>query len=385
MKIAFLCNEFPPRPHGGIGTFVESVTHGLAERGHPITVISLGNEQSIENVGPIRVINLLADRRPLIGNLINRLRLRKCLSRLANDGEIDLVETPDYMGLLPFGLKTCPVVVRLHITDTSIKQAAGMDESPGIQWYERRNLAVNGNWIGVSKYIFDLTRNTFSIDPKFSAVIYNPVPTAPTKFFSIENLPADYILYAGALSHRKGAQLLAEAVKPLLEDFPELHLVYAGMATDENGRLATDEIREILGTTDKRVLFLGRVPRETVMGLMKRARVFAFPSRLEALGIVVLEAMSSGVPVVCTSYPPGPEMVEDEVTGILACPYSPHEFREAIRRILTDPALAATLADNAKRSVNERFTLKECVDLTEEFYEACVERWAAKKHRLRVR
>lgn len=380
MNIVFLCNEFPPRPHGGIGTFVESVSHGLAERGHQITVVSLGDEASVEYVGPIRVINLLANRRPLVGNLINRLRLRKWLSRLAKNGEIDLVETPDYMGLLPFGVKGCPVVVRLHITDTSIKQAAGMDEGLGICWYERQNLAVNGNWIGVSNYILELTRNTFSISPKYSAMIYNPVPTEPREFSPIENLPENYILYAGALSRRKGAHLLAEAVKPLLEEFPELHLVYAGMATAENGRLATDEIREILGKTHERVLFLGRVPRETVMMLMARARVFAFPSRLEALGIVVLEAMSSGVPVVCTSQPPGPEMIEDEVNGILACPDSPHEFREGIRRILTDPALATALADNAKRSVNERFSLKKCVDSTEEFYGACIERWAARKH-----
>jgi glycosyltransferase involved in cell wall biosynthesis len=105
---------------------------------------------------------------------------------------------------------------------------------------------------------------------------------------------------------------------------------------------------------------------------MKRASVFVFPSSLEALGLVVLEAMGCGVPVVCTNIPPGPEMVDDGVNGILADPNSAEDFRNGLARILDDPGLARELTENARRTLAERFSLDACLTETEEFYQECI-------------
>jgi glycosyltransferase involved in cell wall biosynthesis len=88
--------------------------------------------------------------------------------------------------------------------------------------------------------------------------------------------------------------------------------------------------------------------------------------------LVVLEAMSCGVPVVCTKNPPGPELVEHGVNGLLADPLVPDDFRNKIAYLLDHPDEAARLAENARLVVAERFSLDKCISSTERFYEECL-------------
>jgi glycosyltransferase involved in cell wall biosynthesis len=376
MKIVFVCNEYPPRPHGGIGTFVHTVAQGLLQKGHQVTVVGFGEADREETAEGIRVVTLPETKIRYIGPLISRLRLRRWLSVQAAHGQIDVVEAPDYMGTLPFGVGGCVVVIRLHVSSTSIALQAGRKVSAGVSRYERRTLAVNHNWIGVSNYVLDLTRTTFGIPARRSAMIYNPVPPVPSHLPEMLELPTRFVLYAGQVSRRKGALVLAEAARDFMASHPDVHLVYVGGEIPQNGdRPMSEVIREIVGAgLAGRVHVLGHLNREKVLACMTRAKVFAFPSCLEALPLVVLEAMKCGVPVVCTSYPPGPEIVEDGVNGLLADPTSPRDFSKKITRLLGDSALSHRLVVNARQTVTERFSLERCIDETERFYEQCLGR-----------
>jgi glycosyltransferase involved in cell wall biosynthesis len=170
---------------------------------------------------------------------------------------------------------------------------------------------------------------------------------------------------------------LAEAARGLLAARLDLHLVFVGGDSAQNGiGSIKNRITEIVGPElGNRVHFLGRVEREKVIACMERAEVFAFPSTLEALPLVVLEAMNCGTPVVCTKLPPGPEIVEDGVNGMLADPASPEDFGFKIACILDDPSLANRLSSTAQRRVVERFSLQRCVEDTETFYRECLAHW----------
>jgi glycosyltransferase involved in cell wall biosynthesis len=105
---------------------------------------------------------------------------------------------------------------------------------------------------------------------------------------------------------------------------------------------------------------------------MARAKVFAFPSRLEALPLVVLEAMQMGLPVVCMKDAPGPEMIDDGADGLLADSRSTTDISAKISFVLDNPEAASRLAGNARRKVAERFSLEQCLTATERFYESCI-------------
>ena len=385
MRITFLCNEYPLRPHAGIGMAVQTIARELSQRGHEVTVVGLGNAVEQANDGAIQVITLQRCKLPYLGNLLSRIRLRRWLSARVRAGRIDIIEVPDSEGLLPFGISGCPVVVRLHLTFTAVKRVTGKDAGRGITFFERRTLSKNSNWIAVSNYVMDLTRATFGVSAKREAIIYNAVGLVPSILPKLPNLPGSYVLYAGKVCKRKGADLLAEAVRDIMIQRPDLHLVYVGGIFKEEGRLISEAISDILGPrVNDRVHFLGRLDREKVLSCMRHAKVFAFPSHIEACPLVVLEAMTCGVPVVFTKHPPGPELIVDGMTGMLADPSCPKEFAEKISRILDDPALANRLCQNAQAVIAEQFSLEKCTDATEQFYEDCLKGYQVASPNLRA-
>lgn len=372
-RILLICNEYPPRPHAGIGTAVQLIARGLSQSGNPVTIVGLGDTFEEHSDGAIRVFTIQRSKTKYVGNLISRVRLRNWLSAYVQSEKIELIECPDSAGMLPFGFKWCPVVIRLHLSFTAVNRVTNERAGPAISFYERRTVTGNPNWIAVSNYVRDLTQSAFNFAPKRCATVYNPILPPPAELPSLSGLPEKYILYAGHVCRRKGADVLAEAVRDLLIKRKDLHLVYAGGVFIEDGRSISDDILATVGPDlAPRVRFLGRVSRRELLGLMMGARVFAFPSHVEGFPMVVLEALSCGLPVVFTKYPPGPEIIEHGRTGLLGDPNNPKDFGAQISRILDNSALGKELASNGRKRVADCFSVEKCVAGTEKFYEDCL-------------
>ena len=373
MKIVYLCNEYPPQPHGGIGTFVQALSHGMRERGHEVTVVGLSEEHREHYDKGVRVIALRASKARYLGPLASRIALRRWLSTRAQSGNIDIIEAPEFGGFLPFKVRGCRTVLRLHLSATCIARQTGQKVRRGTFLYERATLRSNPCWIGVSQFILDLTQRTFGLVPKQAVVIYNSAGPLPNSLPDVPRLPSNYVLYAGSVSRRKGALVLAEAAREFLPTHPDLHLVFAGKLVEENGRSVAAHISEILGPRlASRLCFLGHMERAAVISCMKRAKIFALPSQLEALGLVVLEAMACGIPVVYTTAAAGREVIDENVTGLLADPNSPVDVAQKVARLLDDQELANRLATNARRAVADRFCLEKCLEATEQVYRECL-------------
>ncbi len=374
MKIALVCDRYPPRPHTGIGSFVQMLAHGLLQRGHQVLVVEIGDAYRESSDQGLAIFTLPRARLRWLGNLITRWRLHRWLAAGAREGKLDLIEVPDYPGFLPFPVPGCATVVRLHQSSTVSHQLAGLRMSPGIYFYEKRTLAANPNWIGVSSQILGLTQRAFGVSPKRFALIHNGIAALPASSGGVPGLPARFVLYAGQVSRRKGSLVLAEAAREFLAGHPDVHLVYAGGCLPEGGvEPIAQAIRATVGgDLTGRIHFLGQLTREQTVNCMRRAAVFAFPALIDCFPLVVLEAVSAGVPVVFTKHPPGPEMIEDGVSGLLADAASGHDFAEKVNRVLDDSALAASLAQQARKRVADRFSLERCLEATEQFYEQCL-------------
>ena len=103
MKIVFLCNEYPPHQNlGGIGVFTHTVAHGLVDAGHEVTVLGFGENHGERDDQGVRVVVLPETTVRGIAGYMNRRRLFSWLKREARNGRIDVVETPEYQGMLPF-------------------------------------------------------------------------------------------------------------------------------------------------------------------------------------------------------------------------------------------------------------------------------------------
>lgn len=375
MKIIYICHEYPPLPHGGIGTFTYTIAHAMKERGHQVTVVGWGREAREWDDEGVRVVEL--KRFPLKGFAwyFKRQHLRRFIRDEARQGRVDIVESAEYIGSLISPIPEVPVVLRLHLSDTAIARQAGRNPWKIEKFCERRMLSLFRYWIAVSPYVLGLTEKTFGISPLESRVIYNPI--APLKGAEIPplDLPDKFVLYAGNLSRRKGVDLLAEAAKTFFRGRPNLYLVYAGWSMAEGGISAEDRIRAIVGPElSRRVLFLGRVDRPTLFHCMRKALVFANPSSLESFGLVSLEALSQGCPIVVNDSGPNKELFTDGENALIVPAGDALAFSKAVERLLADPALAQGLSKAGKAYAETNFSVEECVEKTLKFYSEIVEK-----------
>jgi glycosyltransferase involved in cell wall biosynthesis len=178
------------------------------------------------------------------------------------------------------------------------------------------------------------------------------------------NLPteAPVIGAVGRLVPVKDHLGLLEAVALLGRDGLRPMVVIAG-----DGALRTDlEHRAAALGISRQVRLLGH--RQDIETVLAALDVFVLPSRSEGLSNTILEAMAASVPVVATDVGGADEMVAHGVTGFLVPPALPLELAAALRRLLTDPALQATMGREGRARVEKDFDLAKTVRQYEGLY-----------------
>ena len=151
--------------------------------------------------------------------------------------------------------------------------------------------------------------------------------------------PGRRILWVNRLDPQKGFGVMVDAFARLARELDEVSLLVAGEGRD---RVA---LRSLPRQARNRVVPLGTVPHDELPRYHAAADVFCSPAvGQESFGIVLVEAMAAGVPVVATDIPGYREVVRDGVEGLLVRPNDPVALADAIRRVLTEPELAASLA-----------------------------------------
>jgi rhamnosyl/mannosyltransferase len=171
------------------------------------------------------------------------------------------------------------------------------------------------------------------------------------------------VLFVGQLRYYKGVDYLIRAMASV-----DGRALLAG-AESSRRRTELEELARSVGAAD-RVVFLGE-QEQALPALYHACDVFALPSieRSEAFGIVQLEAMAAGRPVVSTDVGTGVAWVnQHEVTGIVVPPREPVALAAALNRVLDDPAMAARLGAAGRRRVNDNFTQAQMFERIEQIY-----------------
>jgi glycosyltransferase involved in cell wall biosynthesis len=173
------------------------------------------------------------------------------------------------------------------------------------------------------------------------------------------------VLFLGRLEPAKGIFDLLEAFAAARGAVCDLRLVCAG----HGERLAVARYAEQLGIADA-VKFTGWVGPSGKRALFEAAAVFALPSYEEALPVSLLEAMAAGVPVIAGAVGSIPEVVTDGVSGCLVAPGDRASLERALRRLLTDGALAARIGAAARETARLRFAPERALPPLERIYAA---------------
>ena len=172
-------------------------------------------------------------------------------------------------------------------------------------------------------------------------------------FFEIQPEPDELktILCVGLVCYRKNQNEFIKALDPLAAK-NKFKVVFLGAISSEEGY--GPEFNDLLA---KRPWceYAGFADREKLKEYFKKAYMIALPSLEDNCPMVVLEAMAAGVPVVAANVGGVPDLVEDGKTGLMCDPLNAESMRNAIGKMLENPALAKELAANARQQAREKF------------------------------
>lgn len=224
----------------------------------------------------------------------------------------------------------------------------------------------------VSAYVFlsaaqrDLMADDgFPAERLFVKPNFVPPPTVAQR-----PIAEDFVVYAGRLTESKGVQTLMEAWDRYRSRSPEgrLRLVMAG------GGPLEDRVRTWAAARPS-VDWVGMLGRDACSSLLARARAAIVPSLWEeTFGLVVVEAMAVGVPSVASHHGSFPELIEDGVDGVLVQPGSTLALTTVFQDIERHPERFQTLGRAARRTYQQRFTLRANVEQLVQIYRFAISR-----------
>ncbi len=307
----------------------------------------------------------------LLDGFFYRAGIHKTFEQICRHFRFDILHVhcavPDGVGVLLVNRKyNLPVVLSIHGRD--IYSIA--PKSPFHRRLVGNVLARADRVIVASDKVRELMARSFPrvaepaiIHYGVDAALFAPGDAAPIGARSSRTGPV--LLTVGYLIARKNHRAVISAVARLKKDYPEIRLRIAGSGPEE------EKLRSLcaeLGVSEN-VEFLGLCSRERVKQLMSECDVFVMPSWDEAFGVVYIEAMSQGKPVIGSRGEGIADTITDGETGFLVDPHNVDELAEKIRLLIDDGELAARVGAAGRDLVVQEFTWQKNVDRLLEVYQ----------------
>lgn len=357
MNILYVYKDYYP-VLGGVENHVRTLAEAFAQRGHQVTVLACapGRKTVRENIAGVEVIK--AGRLATTASMPLSLAQPYHLSRQRPD--IVHVHSPYPLGEVAnfvFGHGRATVVT--HHSDIVRQQGWLKLYGPVL----RRVLAAANSILVVSPPYVNLSPWLRPVRDKCVVV---PIGVDGQRFSPPPALPAGdlRLLFVGRLRYYKGLHTLLEA----LAQTPGVRLSLVGRGPMEA------ELRQMaqqLGLGE-RVQFVGEVDDANLPGWYRDSHVFVLPSnaKSEGYGIVLLEAMASGLPCITTELGTGTSwIVQHRETGLVIPPEDATALAEAIRTLSTDASLRQQMGTAGRDRVLAHFTVERMLDQIEQVYD----------------
>lgn len=378
MHIAFLCNEYPPYKHGGMGSFVQIMARRLVQSGHQVTVVGLylhyrGLIESDDH--GVRVYRLPAKGGLPVHPLQNYWYLGQFLRQLHRQCPVDILEGNELgFALLPFRLPGRQII-RMQGGHQFFAATLGLRPRPFLRLLENLSFARADHFCAVSQFAADTTRHLLKLGQKPIVILPNPVDTELFRPFT-EIIPQPgLIIFTGGLREKKGIRQLIQAMPAIIEKCATAQLWIHGGDTHhpQTGQSFLDILKkEITPLVADHIHFRGIVAHESLPQINAQAELLVYPSWMETQGIVVIEGMAGQKAVLASQTGPGPELITPGVDGLLCDPYDPASIAEQAIRVLGDPTLSRELGFKARHKAVTQFSIATLLEKNLCFYHSCL-------------
>lgn len=293
---------------------------------------------------PVKILNLL-----LI--FIYFFRIKKQISNYLNDKSIDLIHSHlEYSDILSYMVKNNNNNIKwlsnIHGPWLSLFYSNSKFSSISnffIIKFLKRAFKKMSKIVFVSEYLYNESEKIFgSIIKDKGVVIHNGINISSiNKENTIELKKGFNILFPGGPKLIKGGDILIESIKGLIDEIPDLN-VYIALDVPEN-HLIRQMVKKY--NLENYVNFVGFLKKEKYMAFLNSVDILVMPSRMESFGMVYLEAMALGIPVIASKVGGIPEIVKDQHNGILTSP-NPDDVSKAILTLYMDKKMRENISRN---------------------------------------
>ncbi|MGC8555951.1 MAG: glycosyltransferase family 4 protein [Conexivisphaera sp.] len=366
MRVLHLSWEYPPRIVGGLSRHVYGLSRALAGRGVEVVVITLEYPglSEVEVKGNLKVVRVQSSGYPSpdFPAWVHQFNLRMVEAAL-REGDFDLIHAHDWLsapaGIALKHMLRRPLISTIHSTECGRRSGIRDDLQRHISEVEWWLAYESWRIIACSRYMVGELNGCLGVPADKVDVIPNGfTPLAPPDAdpAAIKRRYASdserMVFFVGRMVHEKGVSVLVDAALELLGRRRDVKFVLAG-----DGPLRLDLMRRVesSGLAEK-FYFLGFVSDEELAELYAAADLAVFPSIYEPFGIVALEAMSMGKPVVVSDVGGLAEVVENGVNGLKFPCCDPHALAWAISWMLDHPDEASRMGAEGARIARERYS-----------------------------
>jgi len=365
MKIAYLTPEYPHKyvdnNSGGIGTSIYNLATGLKSKG--CSVIILVYNQSKDEVIESReaiIYKIKNNKLKGLSWFLTRKKIENLINRLYIENKLDLIEAPDWTGITSLIKTLCPMVLKLHGSDTYFCHLEQRKSKWWNRFHEKRALRTADGYISVSKYTAQKTNEIFKTNIPFE-IIPNCVNVEVFKPSKFENRKATKtILYLGTLIRKKGVLEIPHIFNYVIKEVPEAHLLMIGGDSIDVITKTSSTYQLMLGLFSDEALqkfkYLGKVSYHLVKRYLEEADVLIFPSFAEALPVSWLEAMAMEKLIVASNIGWAIEVIEHSVDGFLISPSDHRKFANSIIKILKSEVESKKISKLARQKITLKFS-----------------------------
>ena len=385
--IVLVSRDFPPNHRGGIATFSKSLAEALAEEGnivHLITESSDINRVDFENgvwVHRMLVREMEKGEESLKRNIPPHIWNWSAVAleeakRISRSRKIDIVEAPiwDCEGIAFLLEGEWPMITSLHTTlHFWIKSFP--DYADNKEWVDlfanpmlvlERELMTKASGIRANSraiideiekaYNFVFNQNGLKVIPH--GLAERAMSQGPIHWTN-EGVE---ILFVGRLEERKGIDVLLKAIPIVLALDYDVRFRIIGDNTigGHDGMTYKEKFLLEHQNTDllRNIIFEGRVSEEELYKAYSCCDIFVAPSRFESFGLVFLEAMREGKPVIGCNAGGMPEIISHGINGLLLPPGDEKLLAEAMVHLIQNQERRRTMGDAGKKTFQEKFTSK---------------------------